>query len=54
MNDHQTIVERSIEREMREQVCSMDDYRQADREHRERIEHDVLESVSLAREEEQS
>jgi hypothetical protein len=33
MNNHETIVERSIEREMRVQVCSMDDYRQADREH---------------------
>ena len=54
MNNHQTIVERSIEREMREQVRSRDDYRHADGERRERIEHDVLESIELAREEEQS
>ena len=54
MNNHQTIVERSIEREMREQVCSRDDYRQADGERRESIEHDMLESIELAREEEQS
>jgi hypothetical protein len=54
MNNHETIVERSIEREMRDQVCSMDDYRQADHEDRERIEHDMLESISLAREDDQS
>jgi hypothetical protein len=43
MSEHQTIVERSIERELRERLRWIDDYGRADREQRERIEHDVRE-----------
>jgi hypothetical protein len=54
VDEHQTIVEQSIEREMRERLRSIDDYPRADREQRERIEHDVREWIRVRRMEDQS
>jgi hypothetical protein len=52
--EHQTIVERSIEREMRERLRSMDDYWRADRQGRDRIEKTVRESIRLSKYEDEA
>lgn len=54
MSQHETIVERSIQREVDQRLRRSDQYWRADHEQRERIEHDVRESVRLRQEEEES
>jgi hypothetical protein len=54
MNEHQTIVERSIEREVRERLRSIDDYRGIDRKQRERVEEQVREAIRIRRMEDQA
>lgn len=51
VDEHQTIVECSIEREMHGRLRWIDDYGRADREPRERIKHDVRESIRVRKEE---
>jgi hypothetical protein len=54
VSEPQTMVERSIESEMRERLRWMDDYWRADREQREQMEHDVRESIRVRRYEDET
>jgi hypothetical protein len=54
VHQHETIVERSIEREVDQRLRRSDQYWRADREQRERMEHDVRESIRLRQLEDES